>query len=73
LGCSREQLKRFNELTDYCSYGSVSKAQLEGCKDHVTADVVDRYDTNAARYAKGQLDRCLGDAGPYCKSGGMKP
>jgi hypothetical protein len=59
-GCGRD------EVTDYCSYGAVSRAQLEGCESHVTTEIVESYDTNAARYAKGKLDECLADAGPFC-------
>jgi hypothetical protein len=47
----------------YCVYGSVSVAQLAGCERHVTASYVRNLSTHAARYAKGQLDRCLSDAG----------
>jgi hypothetical protein len=60
-GCGRD------EVADYCSYGAVSRAQLEGCETHVTTDVVESYDTNAARYAKGELDKCLEDSGPFCR------
>lgn len=55
------------EIARYCEYGAVSEAQLDGCKDHVEGDQVDRLDTNAARYARGDLDRCLADAGPFCR------
>ena len=51
---------------DYCAYGAVSKAQLEGCVEHVTPATVSGYDTNAARYARGQLDACLADSGRFC-------
>jgi hypothetical protein len=53
-------------IGDYCAYGAVSHAQLDGCVDHVTTDQVDDLDTNAAEYARGELDRCLEDAGPFC-------
>ena len=56
-----------NLVGDYCAYGAVSKAQLEGCVEHVTPATVNGYDTNAARYAEGQLDACLADSGPFCK------
>lgn len=52
---------------DYCAYGAVSEAQLDGCVEHVTPEVVDGYDTNAAEYARGELDSCLDDAGPFCE------
>lgn len=51
----------------YCEYGAVSAAQLTGCIDHVTFEDVDRLDTNAARYARGEIDVCLADAGPFCR------
>ena len=52
---------------DYCAYGAVSKAQLEGCVEHVTPATVNEYRTNAARFARGQLDACLSDSGPFCR------
>lgn len=39
-------------VADYCAYGAVSEAQLQGCMDHVTAQDVDALDTNAARYVR---------------------
>jgi hypothetical protein len=54
-------------VSDYCSYGAVSQAQLEGCIEHVDQDYINRLDTNAARYARGELDRCLADSGPFCE------
>jgi hypothetical protein len=57
-----------DEVSDYCAYGAVSQAQLDGCVDHVGTDDIDRLDTNAARYARGELDKCLADAGPFCEN-----
>ncbi len=54
----------------YCAYGAASEAQVRGCKDHVTDEDVNGYDTNAAEYARGELDECLADAGPFCSEGG---
>ena len=54
-------------VEDYCSYGAVSQAQLDGCVDHVTEGEVNAYDTNAGRYARGELDECLEDAGLFCE------
>jgi hypothetical protein len=53
-------------LGNYCQYGAVSRSQLYGCLDHVTDDQINRLDTDAARFARGQLNSCLADAGPYC-------
>lgn len=53
--------------TAYCEYGALSEAQLQGCIDHVTVDDFDRLNTNAARYARGELDKCRRDAGPFCE------
>lgn len=50
----------------YCSYGAVSEAQLDGCLDHVTEDDFANLDTHAAEYARGELDECLEDSGPFC-------
>ena len=54
------------ELHDYCSYGAISSAQLRGCLDHVTLARIDVLNTDAARFARGPLDSCLADAGPFC-------
>jgi hypothetical protein len=51
----------------YCRYGAVSRAQLQGCIEHVTPEAVLAHKTNAARYAEGDLRGCLGDAGPFCR------
>jgi len=51
---------------EYCSYGAVSQAELDGCEEHVTTSDIDRLYTNAALYARGELNSCLGDAGPFC-------
>jgi hypothetical protein len=53
-------------LHDYCSYGSVTAAQMEGCLNHVTLSRIDHLDTSAARFALGSLDACLSDSGPFC-------
>jgi hypothetical protein len=62
FGCSDADL-----VNDYCNYGAVSRAQRDGCAEHVSPGDVDRLETNAARYAQGELDRCLADAGPFCR------
>ena len=62
VGCSSN-----SQVADYCSYGAVSAAQLQGCIDHVSDATVESYDTNAAQYARGDLDDCLEDSGPFCE------
>ncbi|MGA7704461.1 MAG: hypothetical protein WB998_06140 [Solirubrobacteraceae bacterium] len=57
---------RNHEITYYCSYGAVSRAQLVECESNVSSDYIRSLDTNAARFAEGQLESCLQDAGPYC-------
>jgi hypothetical protein len=54
------------KLRKYCEYGAVSKAQLAGCLDHVTDSQINRLQTDAAQFARGQLWTCLSDAGPFC-------
>jgi uncharacterized membrane protein len=56
-------------VNDYCAYGSVSKAQLNGCKSHVTANDVEARDTHAARFAEsGSSDEvCGARSGPFCE------
>jgi hypothetical protein len=58
---------RGGEITDYCSYGAASEAQLHECINHVSTDYIDTLDTNAARFARAGEHVCLEDAGPYCK------
>jgi hypothetical protein len=54
-------------IVDYCEYGSVSQAQLDGCIEHVTTEDIRRLSTHAALYAESGLDECLADAGPFCE------
>jgi hypothetical protein len=54
-------------VTEYCRYGAVSQAQLDGCVDHVTEADVRSRQTHASQYAFGDLKRCLRDAGPFCE------
>jgi hypothetical protein len=30
-------------------------------------------DTNAARFARGELEKCLADAGPFCHASAAEP
>lgn len=54
-------------ISDYCKYGAVSDAQLEHCLDHVSRDEIEARETNAARFAKRDIEECRGDAGPFCE------
>lgn len=51
----------------YCRYGSVSAAQLAGCKSHVTVPEIQRLDTEAADYGMYRRDTCGTEAGPFCR------
>jgi len=53
-------------IADYCKYGAVSQAQLDGCRRHVDSRDIENLDTDAARFARRDLDDCLSDSGPYC-------
>ena len=53
-------------IADYCKYGAVSQAQLDGCRRHVSEQRIDSLDTSAARFARRDLEDCLADSGPYC-------
>lgn len=57
---------RDSYLRAYCDYGARSQAQLDGCMSHVTTDDINKRDSQAARFARGETRECLGDAGPYC-------
>ena len=56
---------RDNYLQPYCRYGAKSQAQIDTCLSNVNSDDIDKLDTNAARFARGDVD-CRADAGPYC-------
>jgi hypothetical protein len=51
----------------YCQYGAVSPGQLEGCEMHVSRTRALAAHSNAGRYARGDLEECLVDAGPFCR------
>lgn len=61
LGCGENDI-----VADYCAYGAVSESQRQHCVDHVTVEEVDARNTNAAQYAREEIDQCLADAGPFC-------
>jgi len=52
-------------VDEYCAYGAVSDARLDGCKGHVTADEVRSLRTPAAVFAVEEGD-CGDGAGPFC-------
>jgi hypothetical protein len=56
-------------VSDYCSYGAVSEAQLEGCKSHVSYRYVESSNTPAAQFAKGGSSEaeCGSSSGPFCQ------
>ena len=54
-------------IRNYCWYGAVSGEQLRECESHVSVSRIESLDTNAARFAKGSLEKCLADAGPFCE------
>jgi hypothetical protein len=54
-------------IADYCAYGAVSKAQLDGCIEHVDEDEILGRNTNAARFARRDIEDCfIEDSGPFC-------
>ena len=52
-------------LTDYCSYGSTSLAQLKGCEGPVEPGAVRQLGTPGAEYAGGKPE-CGPGSGPFC-------
>lgn len=54
-----------NEVTRYCTY-KAREGQYDDCLKRTDFRVVRREDSNPARYARGELTRCLADAGPRC-------
>jgi hypothetical protein len=56
-------------VAEYCAYGAVSQAQLEGCKDHVGFSDVEEANTPAARFALGsEEEECGSGSGPFCQA-----
>jgi hypothetical protein len=64
IGCGDDD--SLTPIEAYCSYGTVSIAQLAHCLATVTADDYETRDTEAARYAKGERATCGPEAGAYC-------
>ena len=60
------QIGALKIIANYCAYGATSADQLEGCYFHVHIGEIEGRDTNAAEWARGDLDECLSDSGPYC-------
>jgi hypothetical protein len=52
-------------VDEYCAYGAVSDAQLDGCRGHVSADEVRSRRTPAAVFAV-EVGECGEGAGPFC-------
>jgi hypothetical protein len=61
------------EIRLYCEYGAVSRAQLDSCERRVRWGEFKYSNTNAARFAKGELEKCLADAGPFCHASAAEP
>lgn len=61
---------RDNYLQPYCRYGAASTAELERCLARTRSDDIDRLDTPAARFARGETTECGRDAGPLCREPG---
>jgi hypothetical protein len=55
-----------NEVTRYCTYKARNDEQYRDCLVRTDFRVVRREDSNPGRYGRGELTRCLVDAGPRC-------
>jgi hypothetical protein len=55
-----------NAVTRYCTYAAKTEADFVPCLNRTSAKTFAGDRSNAARYARGELDRCLPDAGPRC-------
>jgi hypothetical protein len=56
-------------VVNYCAYSAPSSRQLEGCILNADPVEIERQQSNAARYASGDLVNCLPDAGRFCRQG----
>jgi hypothetical protein len=57
---------RDHKLGYYCRYGADSQAQLDDCMARVNTDAIDKLDTPAARFARGETSVCGPGSGRYC-------
>lgn len=55
-----------NQVTRYCVYRSRNQEGYTDCLTRSDSRVVRRENSNAGRYARGEITRCLADAGPRC-------
>lgn len=54
------------QVTRYCNYVAQTEAEFQPCLDDNRDRAFLSENTNAARYAKGELTACGEDAGPRC-------
>ena len=59
--------ERLSEVTRYCVYVAKDTDDNADCLDRTDPRIVEREDSNAGRYARGELLRCLDDSGPLCR------
>jgi len=59
--------ERLGEVTRYCIYVARDEDDNADCLKRTDPRIVEREDSNAARYARGDLLRCLADSGPLCR------
>jgi hypothetical protein len=55
-----------NEVTRYCIYTIQQGQDYDDCLKRTDYRVLQKEQSNGARYARGELTRCLPDAGPRC-------
>lgn len=55
-----------NEVTRYCIYTAKDDADYRQCLERTEWRVVEKEQSDAARYARGELDRCLPGSGYRC-------
>lgn len=61
-----EASRSLGEVTRYCTYVARDDADYRLCLERTDARLPERERSNAGRYARGELLRCLPDAGPRC-------
>ena len=57
---------RDHELGDYCRYGARSQAEIDSCMKRINTDEIAELDTPAARFSRGETNRCGRGSGPHC-------
>lgn len=63
---------RDHQLGYYCRYGAATQAELDACMKRINTEEIDKLDTPAARFSRGETSVCGPGSGPYCPAAARK-